>query len=179
MGFYATPSAEPVVNGTRLDHDTSNLKAILDNCIIFRGWRETWLNTFPKLGTLRNEVGGHNAPLKLTTKKAVDGLAQTFKMFHQIRTKFKSLKRVQECYRELRKINYRYLFVLETTNELDILSTERIGRSITASIGHFLRKANIPYEHYSPKLMSDHCGQIWFDAVFWPPNFCTKFGHQK
>ena len=77
------------------------------------------------------------------------------------------LKRVQDCYTELRKLNCQYLGVLGNTNETDILSTTAaIKWSMLPPIAQFLSKCNILYEQYYPKIMSDHCRQICFDAVF-------------
>ena len=63
MAKFANKTAE-MKNG---QFDSTNLRAILDNCKIFTGWRkeqtdgqEGWLQTFQPVSKMRNDFIGHN-----------------------------------------------------------------------------------------------------------------------
>jgi len=63
MAKFANKTAE-MKNG---QFDSTNLRAILDNCKIFTGWRKEqndgpdgWLQTFQPVSKMRNDFIGHN-----------------------------------------------------------------------------------------------------------------------
>lgn len=50
--------------------DSSNLKAILNNCVVYENWKDHnlstgWLQTFQVVATMRNNSLGHNNPYRL------------------------------------------------------------------------------------------------------------------
>ena len=63
MAKFANKTAK-IANG---QFDCINLKAILDNCKLFAGWRKEhaggkdgWLQTFQQVSKMRNDFIGHN-----------------------------------------------------------------------------------------------------------------------
>ena len=79
MRYYSPKNSTPV-DGR---YDTSALKAIMDNCKLFKDWRD-WFQTFHDVGKIRNRVIGHNAPQRVKNSDMIDHFRDIKSMFKEL-----------------------------------------------------------------------------------------------